>query len=147
MAEITWEWPHTKKWPKFSGGNIDVLKKMFLAGEALNVNNFIKFYTDPCYYKFGNFPAVENPQMIAETSQGFIDACEGLHHHIVDIWEMPDGTVICKMEVTYVGHDGRVVTLPCCDTIKFEDGKVKELRIYMDIGPLFGPDKVAKSFV
>ena len=31
--EYTWEWPHTKKWPKFSGPRVDIIKKMFLAVE------------------------------------------------------------------------------------------------------------------
>jgi hypothetical protein len=114
-----WEWPHTKKWPKFSGERVDIIKKMFLAGEALNVNNFIKFYAD--------------------TSQGFIDACEGLHHRILNIWEPEADTMICEMEVTYISHAGHVVTLPCCDIIKFEGDKVKELKIFMDINPLFQP--------
>jgi limonene-1,2-epoxide hydrolase len=137
MAEETWEWPHTKKWPKFSGKNVDIVKKMFLAGEAMNVNNFAKFYTDECHYQFGNFPVARTPQEIIDASAGFIEKCEGLHHSIKNIWETDDGALICQMEVTYVGHDGRVHTLPCCNTFKFEDDKVKELRIYMDINPLF----------
>ena len=35
---VTWDWPHTKKWPRFSGDKIDIVKKMFLAGEAMNVD-------------------------------------------------------------------------------------------------------------
>jgi hypothetical protein len=138
-SDYTWEWPHTKKWPKFSGERVDIIKKMFLAGEALNVNNFIKFYADQCFYQFGNFPPAHTPQEIADSSQGFIDACEGLHHRILNIWEPEIDTMICEMEVTYISHAGKVVTLPCCDIIKFEEDKVKELKIFMDINPLFAP--------
>ena len=137
--EYTWEWPHTKKWPKFSGPRVDIIKKMFLAGEALNVNNFIRFYADQCYYQFGNFPPAHTPQEIADSSQGFIDSCEGLHHRILNIWEPETDTMICEMEVTYISHSGKVVTLPCCDIIKFEGDKVKELKIFMDVNPLFQP--------
>jgi hypothetical protein len=41
------------------------------------------------------------------------------------------------MEVTYINHNGQVFTLPCCDIIRFEGDKVKELKIFMDINPLF----------
>jgi hypothetical protein len=137
MAQYEWDWPHTKKWPRFSGEKIDIIKKMFLAGEAVNVDNFIKFYPDECYYQFGNFPPAHSPQEIAAASSGFIEKCEGLHHHIANIWEADDGTLICEMEVTYINHDGQVFTLPCCDIIRFEGDKVKELKIFMDINPLF----------
>ncbi|NTU50770.1 MAG: nuclear transport factor 2 family protein [Desulfobulbaceae bacterium] len=137
MAAYQWDWPHTRKWPRFSGEKIDIVKKMFLAGEALNVDNFIKFFTDDCYYQFGNFPPARSPQEIASSSTGFIEKCEGLHHHIVGIWEASDGTLFCEMEVTYINHAGKVVTLPCCDIIRFEGDKVKELKIFMDINPLF----------
>jgi limonene-1,2-epoxide hydrolase len=137
MAQYEWDWPHTKKWPRFSGEKIDIVKKMFLAGEALNVDNFIKFFTDECYYQFGNFPPAHSPQEIAAASSGFIEKCEGLHHHIANIWEADDGTLFCEMEVTYINHDGQVFTLPCCDIIRFEGEKVKELKIFMDINPLF----------
>ncbi len=136
MSEYIWEWPHTKKWPKFSGEKADILKQLFLAGEALNVNNFIKFFADECHYQFGNFPVARTPQEIADASQGFIQVCEGLHHHITNLWETEDGTVICEMEVTYINHNGQVFTLPCCDTVTFEGNKIKELRIYMDANPL-----------
>lgn len=137
MTQVKWDWPHTKKWPKFSGEKIDIVKQMFLAGEAMNVENFIKFYTDDCVYQFGNFPIAYDPQAIADSSAGFLEKCEGLHHHLTNMWEVGDDTVIVEMVVTYVRHDGKVFTLPCCDTIRFKGDKVKELRIYMDINPMF----------
>lgn len=136
MTDVKWDWPHTKKWPKFSGTKIDIVKQMFLAGEAMNVDNFIKFYTNPCLYQFANFPPAHTPQEIADASAGFLAKVEGLHHRLKNVWETEDGTLICEMDVTYVRHDGQVFTLPCCDTIRFEGDKVKELRIYMDITPV-----------
>jgi len=137
MAEYEWDWPHTKKWPGFSGEKFDIVKKMFLAGEAMNVENFVKFYTDDALYQFSNFPIAYGPQGIRDSSGGFLEKCEGVHHHIKNMWETEDGTVIVEMEVTYIRHDGKVFTLPCCDTIRFAGDKVKELRIYMDISPVF----------
>jgi ketosteroid isomerase-like protein len=47
-----------------------------------------------------------------------------------------DSTLVCEMTVTYYRHDGKEFTLPCSDTIRVKNGKVQELRIYMDIGPV-----------
>jgi len=41
------------------------------------------------------------------------------------------------MTVRYERHDGKSNTLPCCDTIRIQDGKVKSLKIFMDITPVF----------
>lgn len=126
-----------RKWPKYAGEVPDLFKQMFMAGESMNVENFIKFYTDDALYQFSNFPVVYGPQGIRDSSQGFVATVEGLHHHIKNLWDVGNDTWVCEMEVTYVRHDGKVFTLPCCDTIKVKDGKVQELRIYMDITPVF----------
>jgi hypothetical protein len=140
--DVKWEWPHTKKWPRFSGEKIDLLKKMFLAGEAMNVENFVKFYTDDAVYQFSNFPVAHGPDGIRKASGSFQDKSsflgkvEGLHHHLKDIWEVEQDTLVIDMEVTYVRHDGQVLTLPCCDVVRLDGDKVKELLIYMNISPV-----------
>ena len=139
---MKWEWPHTKKWPRFSGEKIDTVKKMFLAGEAMNVNNFIKLYTENAVYQFGNFPIEHGPEGIRQSSGSFEDKgsflgkVEGVHHHLKNIWEVSKDTLVVDMDVTYIRHDGKVVTLPCCDIIRLEGDKVKELKIFMDISPV-----------
>jgi hypothetical protein len=140
---VIWDWPHTKKWPNFSGDKIDIIKKMFLAGEAMNVDNFVKFYTDDAVYKFSNFPVVYGPDGIRSSSGSFADKhsflgkVEGVCHHIKNIWEVEPNTLVVDMDVTYVRHDGQVFTLPCCDVVRLEGDKVKELLIYMNISPVF----------
>jgi ketosteroid isomerase-like protein len=139
---VKWDWPHTKKWPTFSGQQIDIVKKMFLAGEAMNVDNFVKLYTENAVYQFGNFPIAHGPEEIRIASGSFKDKgsflgeVEGVHHHLKNIWEVEKNTLVVNMDVTYIRHDGKVFTLPCCDIIRFEGNKVKELKIFMDISPV-----------
>ncbi|MBE9224591.1 nuclear transport factor 2 family protein [Phormidium sp. LEGE 05292] len=132
-----WEWPHTKKWPKYSGSKIDILKQLFLAGEAMNINNFVNFFTEDALYQFGNFPVVYGHQGIKDSSVGFLEKCEGLHHHMKNMWQLSEDLVIVEMDVTYVRHDGKVFTLPCADTVRFQGDKISELRIFMDVTPMF----------
>ena len=132
-----WEWPHTKKWPKYSGSKIDILKQLFLAGEAMNINNFVNFFTEDALYQFGNFPVVYGHQGIKDSSVGFLEKCEGLHHHMKNMWQLSEELVIVEMDVTYVRHDGKVFTLPCADTVRFQGDKISELRIFMDVTPMF----------
>ncbi len=120
----------------FLGEKIDIVKRMFKAGESMNLDNFVKFYADDALYQFSIFPVVYGPQGIREASVEFLEKVEQVYHHYLNMWEVGD-TVIAEMEVTYIRHDGKVFTLPCCDTIRLKGDKVQELRIYMDISPVF----------
>jgi len=119
------------------GANSQLVRRMFQAGESMNVNNFAAFYADDALYQFGNFPVAHGPQGIVDGSQGFLAKVKKVVHHIENIWEVDPETVVVEMTVTYDRHDGKSFTLPCCDTIRILDGKVKSLKIFMDIGPVF----------
>jgi ketosteroid isomerase-like protein len=127
----------TKRPGKQPRANSDLVRRMFEAGESMNVNNFVKFYADGALYQFSNFPAAHGPQEIIDSSQGFLSKVRQVVHHIENLWEIDDETVVCEMTVTYDRHDGKSFTLPCCDTIKIQNGKVTALKIYMDITPVF----------
>ena len=127
---------NVKKWPKFSGEKVEILKRLFLAGESMNLDNFVQFFTDDALYQFGNSPIVYGPEGIREPSLDFLKKVEGLHHHIKNIWDIEDNGMLVEMEVTYIRHNGQVFTLPCCDIIRFKGDKVQEMRIFMDISPV-----------
>jgi len=124
--------------PQQEGANSQLVRRMFEAGESMNVNNFAKFYADDALYQFGNFPVAHGPQGIVNSSQGFLDKVKKVVHYIENIWEIDNETVVVEMTVKYDRHDGKSFTLPCCDTIRIRDGKVKSLKIFMDITPVFG---------
>jgi ketosteroid isomerase-like protein len=119
------------------GANSELVRKMFQAGESMNVHNFVKFYADDAIYQFSNFPVAHGPQGIIDGSQGFLTKVKKVVHHIENLWEIDDEVVVCEMTVTYDRHDGKSFTLPCCDTIRIRNGKVQTLKIYMDITPVF----------
>jgi catechol 2,3-dioxygenase-like lactoylglutathione lyase family enzyme/ketosteroid isomerase-like protein len=119
-----------------AGALSQLVRQMFMAGESMNVENFVKFYTDDALYQFSNFPIVYGPKGISESSGPFLEKVRYVSHDIRHMYEHGD-TVICRMDVTYIRHDGQVFTLPCCDTIRFQGDKVQEMRIYMDITPVF----------
>jgi len=136
-----------KKWPKLSGEKAEILKRLFLAGESMNLDNFVKFFTDDAVYQFSNFPVVYGPQGIREASTDFLKKVEGLHHHIKNIWELEDDSALCELQTTYIRHDGKVFTLPCSDIIRFQGDKIQELLIYMDISPVYNTPETQKELL
>lgn len=123
---------------KPEGANSQLVRRMFEAGESMNVNNFAAFYADDAHYQFGNFPVAHGPQGIINSSDAFLQKVKKVVHHIDNIWEIDDETLVVEMTVTYDRHDGKSFTLPCCDTIRVRNGKVQSLKIFMDITPVFG---------
>jgi hypothetical protein len=41
------------------------------------------------------------------------------------------------MEVIYTRLDDKEVTVPCSEAIHFKDGLFQEMRIYIDMSPVF----------
>jgi len=124
-----------KKWPRFHGEKTETIKRLFLAGETMNVENFGRHFAPNALYQFGNFPVVFGKEGISGASDGFLAKVEGVHHHLKNIWEVEEDTLVVEMDVTYIRHDGQVVTLPCCDIVKLSGEQIKELKIFMDINP------------
>jgi predicted SnoaL-like aldol condensation-catalyzing enzyme len=114
----------------------NLIRRMFTAGESMKVEHFASFFGDEARYQFGNFPPAYGPRGIIDSSQDFLKKVQAINHRIQNMWQVSDGTVVCEMNVTYSRRDGQSYTLPCCDTIRIQDGKVQELCIYMDIEPV-----------
>ncbi len=115
-----------------------LIQKVFEAGEAMDVQKFASRFTEDTLYQFGNQPVVWGRQGIIEADSiaAFNQNVKSIEHHVKSMWEIGDLLVV-EMTVTYVRKDGKSVTLPACDTVRFQGDLVKEMRIYMDINPLF----------
>lgn len=115
-----------------------LIQKVFEAGEAMDVERFAERFTEDTCYQFGNEPIVYSRQGIKEADSiaAFNKTVKSIKHHIKGMWEIGD-LLIVEMQVTYVRKDDKSFTLPACDTVHFEGDLVKEMRIYMDISPVF----------
>jgi len=131
-----------KKWPKLSGEKVEIIKQLFLAGESMDLDNFVQYFTDDALYQFGNNPVVYGMEGIKGASVEFLKKVEGIHHHLKNIWEVGDNEMVVEMEVTYIRHDGKVFTLPCCDIIRLKGDKLQQMLIFMDISPVMTTPEV-----
>jgi ketosteroid isomerase-like protein len=41
------------------------------------------------------------------------------------------------MTVHYTRADGHTVSLPCCNVLRFTEGRVSDYRVFMDMAPVF----------
>jgi SnoaL-like domain len=111
--------------------------KQFLT-EVRSPDNFAAFFAEGATYRFGNFPPIHGRSAIRESSIGFRSRVKSAKHDIKNLWEIGD-TVVSEMEVIYTRHDDKVVVVPCTDVIRFQDELFQEMRIYIDMSPVFAP--------
>ncbi|MEA5574983.1 nuclear transport factor 2 family protein [Anabaena sp. UHCC 0451] len=123
---------------KFPGTNTDLVKRLFSRGEAFDSEGFITFFTDTPVYQFGNFDVCLDKESIKKSADAFFSQIDAVYHEIKMIWEAGD-VVFVEMDVAYWRKDGSMISLPCCDIFRVEGDKFSELRIFMDVNPVFDP--------
>ncbi|NDJ21791.1 Nif11 family protein [Nostoc sp. B(2019)] len=123
---------------KISGTNVDLVKRLFSRGEAFDSEGFITFFTDTPVYQFGNFDVCLDKAAIKKSADAFFSQISAVYHEIKMIWEIGD-VVFVEMDVTYWRKDGSFISLPCKDIFRVEGDKFSELRIFMDVNPVFDP--------
>ncbi|HEY9850432.1 MAG TPA: nuclear transport factor 2 family protein [Leptolyngbyaceae cyanobacterium] len=119
--------------------NIDLVKRLFSRGEAFDSEGFITFFTDTPVYQFGNFDVCLDKASIKQSADNFFSRISAVYHEIKAMWEEGDA-VFVEMDVTYWRKDGSVISLPCFDIFRVEGDKFSELRIFMDVNPVFNPN-------
>jgi predicted ribosomally synthesized peptide with nif11-like leader len=121
---------------KISGTNVDLVKRLFSRGEAFDSAGFITFFTDNPIYQFGNFEICLDKESIQKSADNFFSQISAVYHEIKVIWEQGD-LVFVEMDVLYWRKNGSLISLPCTDIFRVEGDKFSELRIFMDVNPVF----------
>jgi predicted SnoaL-like aldol condensation-catalyzing enzyme len=123
---------------KVSGTNVDLVKRLFSRGEAFDSEGFITFFTDTPVYQFGNFNVCLDKASIKQSADNFFSQIDAVYHEIKMMWEVGD-LVFVEMDVLYWRKDGSMISLPCTDIFRVQGDKFSELRIFMDVNPVFDP--------
>ena len=120
----------------------NIIQCLFAAGEAAPGNpkksdEFTTFFTENPHYRFGNPDTMVTHKAIRDSSIEFSSKVKGLRHIIKTVWQTEEDAIIIEMDVAYYRFDGKTVTLPVMDFFRFEGDKISELRIFMDVNPVF----------
>jgi ketosteroid isomerase-like protein len=112
------------------------VRKVFAALDALDVPALAALVSDDVHMRLGNSEPVDGKEAFVETAEGFAASVAGIRHEIHSLWAV-DGALIAEMDVHYKRHDGRELTLPCCNTFRVRDSLIADYRVYMDINPVY----------
>ena len=114
----------------------ELLRRVFTAIDAMDTPTFVSCLTDDGAFRFGSAPAVHGSNAIAEAVDGFFSTIAGLRHRITRTMA-DDDALFDEGTVTYTRHDGSEITLPFADVFELDAGRIRDYRIYADIGPLY----------
>jgi ketosteroid isomerase-like protein len=112
------------------------LSAIFADIDAFDPDRFVAHLTDDVVFRFGNGEPVVGRAAVRDAVAGFFTTIGGLTHHILQTWDIED-TSVAKIDVEYVRHDGKHVTVPNADILVFDGDLVSNWQIYIDLAPVF----------
>ena len=121
---------------RLKGDRDTLIKRYYDTVDSMNLEAFKAMHGENARVFFANFPPAVGPDQIAGAIGHFWSTIGGLKHHFVNRWDHP-GETILEVAVEYTRKDGKSVTLPCVSIIKPDGDKVGELRVFIDVAPLY----------
>jgi ketosteroid isomerase-like protein len=114
----------------------DQMHRVFAAFDAGEVPTLAGYMTDDVQLRLGNAETIHGRSELVEAVKAFHASIAGVRHQIIHVFT--DGDVVTvEFDVHYTRHDGRVVTLPCCNVIRLRDDLIAEYRSYVDATPVY----------
>jgi SnoaL-like domain len=104
--------------------------------DHMRLDEWLARHTDDVVVRFGNNPPARGKEEVGGNIGGFWSMIGGLKHTILRSYEV-DGTTILEADVDYTRKDGNHVVVPCTTFLHREGDLVDELRVYIDLAPVF----------
>lgn len=127
---------------KMKGSRDTLIKRYFDAVDSMDLEAFKAMHSKNARVTFANFPAAEGPDQIAGAIGQFWSTIGALKHTFVNRWDNPAESIL-EVAVDYTRKDGRSVTLPCVSILKPEGDKIGELRVFIDVAPIYADEPAA----
>jgi ketosteroid isomerase-like protein len=112
-------------------------RDLFALVDSMDVAMIAALFAEDGRVVFGNGEPVVGIDDIITGLTGFFDTIAGLHHEIVNEWNVGDDTIV-EFKVTYDRKDGQQVTIPCVTIFHVDSaGKIDAYRVYFDVTPIY----------
>lgn len=115
----------------------DFLDRAFALVDAMDLDGYVALYTDDGRFTFGNGPTAVGPEAVRAGLAGFYATVAGMRHEFVGKWWPQPDVGITEARVTYTRPDSSAVTLPVMTIYRLRGDRAADVRVYMDITPLF----------
>jgi ketosteroid isomerase-like protein len=110
--------------------------KVFADIDAFDPDKFVAHLTPDVVFRFGNGDPLTGRDAVKAAVAGFFSSIAGLTHHIRNVWEVGETTIV-RIDVEYLRKDGKRVTVPNADILTYEGDLVRNWQIFIDLAPVF----------
>ena len=129
---------------KMKGSRDALIKRYYEIVDAMDLEAFKAMHSKNARVIFANYPAAEGPDQIAGAIGQFWSTIGGLKHNFVNRWDNPEESIL-EAAVDYRRKDGKSVRVPCVAILKPDGDKVGELRVFIDVAPIYAEEPRATA--
>lgn len=115
-------------------------KQFFATVDSRQPNAIVSFMQADARLQMGNAPALVGIPAIHDSFAQAAQRFSAIQHDLQGVWQgVWDKGEVVSVEaiVTYTFPNGKTVTLPCTSTLRLQDGKIADYRIFIDPSPAF----------
>ena len=107
--------------------------------DVLNLDGLMSHFTEGAIARLGDSEQLEGKAAIRKRFGEFWSMIRGMKHDFFNIIEAGD-FVALESRIDYTRLDGHIVNVPCATVLrKVGASSIGEIRIYVDLGPVFAP--------
>ena len=117
----------------------DWIRNYFRTVDEMDLEAYLALHTDDVRFRFANAPTTTGKEAIREGLTQFWGSIAGLRHDIVQMWDTGD-VGINEAVTVYTRKDGSQVGIPVTTILRRRGILVEDIRIYMDLAPLFASE-------
>jgi ketosteroid isomerase-like protein len=118
------------------------IREYFRTVDRMDMDGYLAKHTDDVRFRFANAPTTTGKAAIRDGLTQLWGSIGGLRHDIVQTWDT-DAVGVSEANVVYTRQDGSQVGIPATTILRKRGDLVEDVRIYMDLAPLFAPSAPA----
>jgi ketosteroid isomerase-like protein len=111
---------------------------LFRAIDSKDVDGLLAHMAPEVTQRFGNQAPLRGHEEIRAANEAFFGAIDSLSHEITGLWEW-DGTIVVRIDATYVRADRLAVTVPAVSILTESNGLIVDYEVFVDMTPVFAP--------
>jgi ketosteroid isomerase-like protein len=115
---------------------LDWVRDYYATVDSMNMERYLAYHTDDVRFRFGSTPTTTGKAPVKEGLDHLWAGLEGMRHQMTGVW-IVDNVAIVEADITYTRKDGKSVVLPAVTVLRTEGDLINDVRVNMDINPLF----------
>lgn len=126
---------HKPKAHSISFNAEEFLHQLYQQVDAKNVEYLDEVLNQKILFRIADNPALSDKRSVLEGNKNFFNSIHSMKHSLAATWQEGD-QIGCHGQVDYVRLDGSEISASFSTTLKIENNKISEYRVFADLSAL-----------